>query len=53
MATEEKEQGLECLSDEALARIVEADLEDHSELKSHEALVAFNVLESRTPGLNS
>lgn len=52
MATEEKGKGLELLSDDALARIVEAELEGNEELKSHEAIVAFNVLESRTPGIS-
>jgi hypothetical protein len=47
----EGKQGLELLDDDALVRIVEADLEANSELKTHEAVVAFEILESRTPGL--
>lgn len=41
-------KGLECLSDEALAKIVEQGLEEHDELK-YEAAAAFAELERRTP----
>lgn len=49
----EETKGLACVSDDALARIVEVDLENHGELKTYEAKAAFQVLVSRTPGLNS
>jgi len=47
--TEEKTQpvGLECLSDKALAAIVEQSLAEHGELK-YEAVTAFAELERRT-----
>ena len=44
-------KGLQWLDNDALTRIVEADLENQSELKSSEAKIAFEVLAARTPGL--
>ena len=46
---EEKEVGLQCLSDGALAQIVEAELENNGELKSVEAYAALAELNRRTP----
>lgn len=46
---EETQKGLQNLEDDALARIVEVDLENHGEIKTLEAKIAFAELERRTP----
>lgn len=46
--TEETKEGLELLDDEELAQIVKSDLAQHQKLCSHEAIVAFGILEERT-----
>jgi len=45
----ETQKGLQLLDDDALVQIVENDLENHGELKSRQAYVAFAELERRTP----
>lgn len=45
---EEKKVGLELLSDEVLARIVEDDIESNDSLKSPEAYAAFSELSRRS-----
>jgi hypothetical protein len=42
------ERGLECLSDETLATIVEADVRENGGLKSGEAYEAFAELSRRS-----
>lgn len=49
MATDEEKKGLECLSDEVLAAIVEQSTEDGGGLNSDEAVAAFRELSKRTP----
>ena len=51
MAETNQERGLQCLSDIALAQIIESDVETNGELKSHEACVAFEELERRSSEL--
>lgn len=48
MATEEKQVGLECLDDEALAAIVDSELREHEKL-TYEANIALQELKRRTP----
>ena len=48
MATEEKQVGLELLSDETLAKIVEGDVAQQDDIKSPEAAAAFVELARRS-----
>jgi len=50
MATKKEVQkvGLELLDDECLAQIVEADVQNHQEVKSREAAAAFAELARRS-----
>ena len=49
MAKEDySERGLECLSDETLAAIVDADVRQNGELESNEAFAAFAELSRRS-----
>jgi hypothetical protein len=41
--------GLELIEDSVLARIVEADIDEHGKLESEEARIAFYELSRRTP----
>jgi len=49
MANKEEKKGLELLSDDVLAQMVEEDIAGYGELTAPQALTAFEELSKRTP----